>query len=96
MARYAEYADSDYLPGEVYSAGLSGYGLKPQEQTEYIAKKRFKFKPKEDSGEYFQQFLALQNNPQFLDSKPLALPLASLTLCRCLVGEAIINKKRHK
>ena len=66
MARYAEYADSGYLPGEVYSAGLSGYGLKPQEQVEYIAKKRFKFKPKEDSDEYFQQFLALQNNPQLL------------------------------
>ena len=66
MARFAEYADSGYLPGEVYSAGLSGYGLKPQEQVEYIAKKRFKFKPKEDSGEYFQQFLALQNNPQLL------------------------------
>jgi len=66
MARYAEYADSDYLPGEVYSAGLSGYGLKPQEQVEYIAKKRFKLTPKEDSGEYFQQFLALQNNPQLL------------------------------
>ena len=66
MARFAEYADSGYLPGEVYSAGLSGYGLKPQEQVEYIAKKRFKFKPKEYSGEYFQQFLALQNNPQLL------------------------------
>ena len=66
MARFAEYADSGYLPGEVYSAGLSGYGFKPQEQVEYIAKKRFKFKPKEDSGEYFQQFLALQNNPQLL------------------------------
>ena len=66
MARFAEYADSGYLPGEVYSAGLSGYGLKPQEQVEYIAKKRFKFKQKEDSGEYFQQFLALQNNPQLL------------------------------
>lgn len=66
MARFAEYIDASYLPGEVYSAGLSGYGMKPQEQTEYIAQKRFKFKPKEDGGEYFQQFLALQNNPQLL------------------------------
>jgi hypothetical protein len=38
MARFAEYIDADYLPGEVYSAGLSGYGMKPQEQTEYIAR----------------------------------------------------------
>ena len=66
MASYAEYADSGYLPGEVHSAGLSGYGMKPQEQVEYIAKKRFKFKPEKDDGTYFQQFLALQNNPELL------------------------------
>jgi hypothetical protein len=28
--------------------------------------KRFKFKPRENSGDYFQTFLALQNNPEAL------------------------------
>ena len=74
MASFAEYIDAGYLPGEVYSAGLSGYGMKPQEQTEYIAQKRFKFKPEKDDGSFFDKFLALQANPQAVLMKNINLP----------------------
>jgi hypothetical protein len=66
MARFSEYIDTEYLPGEVYSSGLGAYSQDPQGKTSYIAGKRFKFKPEKDDGTYFQQFLALQNNPQLL------------------------------
>jgi hypothetical protein len=45
MARFSEYVDSNYLPGEIRSAGLSDYQLSPQDKTEYMAKKLFKFQP---------------------------------------------------
>jgi hypothetical protein len=85
MASFAEYIDADYLPGEVYSAGLSGYGMKPQEQTEYIAQKRFKFKPEKDDGSFFEQFLALQSNPQAVLMKNMNLP-ASFQKMASLAG----------
>ena len=66
MARFSEYADTNYLPGEVYSAGLGEYALEPGFKTDYIAEKRFKFKPDKDDGTYFQKFLTLQNNPELL------------------------------
>lgn len=66
MARFSEYIDTEYLPGEIYSAGLSEYLKEPQKKSAYIAEKRFKFKPEKDDGTYFQQFLALQNNPELL------------------------------
>lgn len=71
MARFSEYADSGYLPGEVYSAGLSDYSLNPQSKIEYMAGKKFKFKPRKDDGGYFQTFLALQNNPELLGQQAL-------------------------
>jgi len=73
MARFSEYLDANYLPGEVYSAGLSDYRSRPQEIIDYLADKKFKFKP-EDDGSYFQQFLALQNNPEALLVGKLNLP----------------------
>ncbi len=73
MARFSEYVTSSYLPGEVYSAGLSDYVLNPQYKTAYMAKKRFKFSP-EDNGDYFQQFLALQQNPDSLGSALMPMP----------------------
>jgi hypothetical protein len=47
MARFSEYVDSNYLPGEIRSAGLSDYRLSPQAKTEYMAKKLFKFQPEQ-------------------------------------------------
>jgi len=74
MARFSEYLDAQYLPGEVYSAGLSEYRSDPQAVSEYIAKKRFKFDSDADDGTYFQRFLALQQNPEALFNRSAKLP----------------------
>ena len=74
MARFSEYVDSDYLPGDVYSIGLSDSGLLPQEKMTYMTNKRFKFKPNSDAGDSFQRFLALQNNPEALLMSGIQLP----------------------
>jgi len=73
MARFSEYVDKSYLPGEIYSAGLSEYRSDPQVIVDYLSKKKFKFSPKDD-GTYFQQFLALQNNPEALFQSKVELP----------------------
>lgn len=74
MARFSEYLDASYLPGEVYSAGLSEYRDRPQEVAEYLAQKKFKFSPDAEDGTYFQTFLALQNNPEALFESKMRLP----------------------
>lgn len=81
MTTFAQYIDSDVLPGDVYSAGLSDYRLQPQLTTQYIAKKKFKFQPEartNDKGESFQKFLALQNNPELLIPKLPNTPFGNL------------------
>lgn len=74
MARFSEYLDASYLPGEVYSAGLSEYRDRPQEVADYLAQKKFKFSPDAEDGTYFQTFLALQNNPNALVESKLRFP----------------------
>lgn len=75
MARFSEYVDSDYLPGEIRSSGLSDYQLTPQEKTEYMTKKLFKFQPNKDvTGDLFQRFLALQSNPDALFTGTARMP----------------------
>ena len=75
MARYAQYVDSDYLPGDLRTSGLDEYNLYPMLKTDYMANKLWKFQPqKDDSGESFQTFLALQNNPEALFRSKMQLP----------------------
>ena len=75
MARFSEYVDSDYLPGEIRSAGLGDYQSSPQEKTEYMTKKLFKFQPNKDvTGELFQRFLALQKDPEILFKTSAPMP----------------------
>jgi hypothetical protein len=63
---FADYLDSDVLPGEVYSAKFGeGILFDPQSKVDYMTGKKFKFKPKE-TGDLFQRFLALQSNPEAL------------------------------
>ena len=75
MARYADYLGTNYLPGEIYSAGLDEYrsSYTPQDIQQYLSEKKFKFKD-EDPGSYFQKFLALQVNPNSLIEKNIKLP----------------------
>ena len=74
MASFSDYLDTAYLPGQVYSAGLSDSTASPQDKITYMANKKFKFKPGSDAGEYFQQFLALQNNPETALMAGIQLP----------------------
>jgi hypothetical protein len=77
MARFADYIDADYLPGQLRSAGLDDYQLYPKERTAYMAKKLWKFQPEaedEKRSELFQRFLALQDNPEALTKASMQLP----------------------
>jgi len=80
MARFSDYLDSSYLPGEVYNSGLSEYREDPQFIVDYLTKKKFKFDADElqDSlvkpGSSFQRFLNLQNNPESLFTSKMRLP----------------------
>lgn len=73
MARFSDYVGADYLPGEIYSAGLDEYQQEPQLKQAYMANKRFKFKPGENI-DLFQNFLALQSNPELLFERSVKLP----------------------
>jgi hypothetical protein len=81
MARFSEYVDSnDYLPGDIYSAGLSDYQLYPQLRTDYVNRKRWKFQSRkeDEDGTSFQTFLALQSNPEALMPKLPDTPFGNL------------------
>lgn len=80
MARFSEYVDSAYLPGEIRSSGLSDFQLYPQLRSNYMEEKMWKFQPKKDNtGDLFQQFLALQNNPEALMPKLPNTPFGNLS-----------------
>ena len=71
---FASYLDSDVLPGEVYSAKFGEDILfDPQSKVDYMAGKKFKFKPKA-TGDLFQRFLALQSNPDALFTDTARMP----------------------
>ena len=79
MARFSEYIDSSYLPGEVYSSGFSSIRSDPQRVIEELTDKKFKFKSAEDIGEAFpgasfQRFLQLQNDPELLVRNKMRTP----------------------
>ena len=61
MASFADYLDSEYsyLPGDIYRA-------RPRD--------KFKFRSKNDKGDLFETFLALQANPQALIQSTMQLP----------------------
>ena len=84
MARFSDYVDSSYLPGEVYNSGLSELREDPQRIVDYLTKKKFKFDDISDtgsiqdslvkSGSLFGRFLNLQNNPEALFTSKMRLP----------------------
>ena len=80
MARFSDYVDSPYLPGEVYTSGLSELRKDPQNIIDYLTKAKFKFDGDESQdslvkpGSSFQRFLNLQNNPESLFTSKMRLP----------------------
>lgn len=73
MARFTDYLDSGYLPGDVRR---SSYGdASPFSVLNYELSKRVKFKPQSDmAGKFMQEFNALSNNPDFLANSAMRLP----------------------
>ena len=73
MARFADYLDSGYLPGEVWRGA---YGeASPTSMLAYELGKKFKFKPNVDiAGEFMGEFMALNKNPDFLINSSINLP----------------------
>jgi hypothetical protein len=72
--KYADYLDSDVLPGEAYAARFGdNIVFNPQSKVDYMKDKKFKFKPTE-SGDLFQRFLALQSNPEALFATVAKMP----------------------
>ena len=72
--KYADYLDSDVLPGEAYAARFGdNIVFSPQSKVDYMKDKKFKFKPAE-SGDLFQRFLALQSNPETLFTSVAKMP----------------------
>jgi hypothetical protein len=73
MARFSDYLDSDYLPGEVRR---SSYGeASPFSVLNYELGKRLRFKPQSDiAGKYMSEFSNLYSNPKFLANSSMQLP----------------------
>lgn len=73
MARFADYLDSSYLPGEVRR---SSYGdASPFSILNYELSKRLKFKPESNmAGKFIGEFSALSDNPNFLAESSMRLP----------------------
>ena len=59
MASFGDYMKAGYSPSTVYDV---------------LAESKFKFKPEKDNGSFFEQFLALQSNPQAVLMKNMNLP----------------------
>jgi len=73
MARFSDYLETGYLPGEVRR---SSYGeASPFSALTYELSKRFKFKPQSDvAGKYMGEFSNLYANPEFLANSSMQLP----------------------
>jgi len=73
MARFSEYLETGYLPGEVRR---SFYGeASPFSALNYELAKRLKFKPQSDvAGKYMSEFSNLYANPEFLVNSSMQLP----------------------
>lgn len=73
MARFADYLDSSYLPGEVRR---SSYGdASPFSILNYELSKRLKFKPESNmAGKFMKEFSGLSDNPDFLVGSSMQLP----------------------
>jgi len=87
MARFADYIDKDYLPGEVRTAAYDSAALNPLATTAYENKKRWKFKPgTQPDGASFQDFMNWQNNPEAVMSSKMKLPAGFLAFNQMASG----------
>ncbi len=73
MARFADYVDAGYLPGEVRR---SSYGdASPFSILNYELSKKLKFKPQSNvAGKFMNEFSDLSDNPDSLANSSMRLP----------------------
>jgi hypothetical protein len=73
MARFADYVDTDYLPGDVRRGA---YGDAPISSIlESELSKQIKFRPRSDiAGKYLEEFYALSQNPSGFAQREMKLP----------------------
>jgi hypothetical protein len=87
MARFADYIDTEYLPGEIRQSTYGAAALNPLAITKYEANKRWKFEPgSADRGTSFQDFLNWQNNPQGAMLSKVKLPSEFLAFMQMTNG----------
>lgn len=87
MARFADYIDSDYLPGEIRRSTYETAALNPLATTKYETKKKWNFQPESsNNGASFQNFLNWQNNPEATLLSKINLPSKFLTFMQMANG----------
>ena len=87
MARFADYLDAGYLPGEIRRSTYETAATNPLATIKYEANKRRTFRPESSvNGTSFQDFLNWQNNPDAALSSKINLPSKFLTFMQMANG----------
>jgi hypothetical protein len=87
MARFVDYLDTGYLPGEIRQSTYGAAALNPMAITKYEANKRWKFQPEtKGGGASFQDFMNWQNNPDAAMSSKIKLPAGFLAFNQMASG----------
>ena len=87
MARFSDYLDSDYLPGEIRRSTYETAATNPLVTTQYEANKKWTFRPESSTKRVsFQDFLNWQNNPDAALSSQVKLPSKFLTFMQMANG----------
>jgi hypothetical protein len=87
MARFLDYVDSGYLPGELRQSAYGSAALNPLAITKYEANKKWRFEPgATNQGTSFQDYLNWQNNPDEAMFSKVKLPSEFLSLMQMTNG----------
>jgi hypothetical protein len=87
MARFFDYVDASYLPGEIRRSVYGTAASNPLAVTKYEANKKWNFQPGSAvNGTSFQDFLNWQNNPEAAMSSKVKLPSKFLAFMQMANG----------
>ena len=87
MARFFDYVDASYLPGEIRRSAYGTAASNPLAVTKYEANKKWNFQPGSVvNGTSFQDFLNWQNNPDAALSSKVKLPSKFLAFMQMANG----------
>lgn len=87
MARFSDYLDTAYLPGEIRRSTYETASTNPLATTKYETNKKWNFQPESSVNKTsFQDFLNWQNNPDAALSSKVKLPSKFLTFMQMTNG----------